>query len=89
MKNLSAKLHVNIVDKKFQRFNDIFFRIFCVNIRVVFNKNMCPDTKEQLFMPKISAFMKEAIVFFFFFFFFFIIIISFNLAFNLPCGIVM
>ena len=35
LKNLSAKFHENIVDKKFQHFNDIYYRIFCMSIRLV------------------------------------------------------
>ena len=38
LKILSAKLLVNIVDKEFQHFNDIYFRKFCMNIRVVFKE---------------------------------------------------
>ena len=66
LKNMSAKFHVNIVDKKFQHVNDMYFRIMCINIRVVIKEICIQIPKNNTFIPTISVFMKKAIVYDFF-----------------------
>ena len=68
-KNLPAKLNVNIVDKKFQHFNDIYLKIFCLNIRVVLNEVCVQICKNKVFKPTSSVFMTETVVYDFFLFY--------------------
>ena len=50
---------VNTVDKQFQHFNEVYFRIFCMNIRVVLNELSVKIPKKNVFIPTISVFMKK------------------------------
>ena len=58
------------IDKKFQHFSVINFRIFCMNIRVLLNEVRTFNTQRK----RMYAFKQ-------------LFITSFNLYFNLSCGI--
>ena len=57
--NISPKLLVYIVDKKFNHYNDSNFRKFCMKIKMRLNYVCVVIPKNTASIPLISVFVKE------------------------------